>query len=202
MSDERFLPRRSVRALSIGAVLICGVASAGGCSTTHPNLDPTGDRFPTVRGESLDEKAWTLPDDLAGQPAILLVGYDQNSQFDLDRWLFGLLQANTPVRFLEVPTIPGLVPSMFSGSIDSGMRSGIPSEDWGVVVTLYREEAQRVVEATGNTNPTPGRVFLLDGDGTVVWFTDRGYSARLMLELDGEARALVAAVASGPGGAD
>lgn len=170
--------------------MLAGLVAVGGCSTTHPNRDPIGERFPTVRGESLDDKVWTLPDDLAGKPAILLVGYEQDSQFDLDRWLFGLLQANTPVRFLEVPAIPGLVPSMFASSIDSGMRSGIPSEDWGGVVTLYRQEAERVVEATGNTNPTPGRVFLLGVDGTVVWFSDRGYSARLMLELDANARSL------------
>lgn len=180
-------PQSVVRLPLLGCILLLLA-----CSSPIPNRDPVGQAFPRVQGKSLEGEAMTLPDDLAGAPAILLVGYVQDTQFDLDRWLLGLLDSGTPVRILEVPTIPGLVPGLFSDSIDSGMREGIPSEDWSLVVTVYGD-GDAIVELTGNTSPRNTRVLLVDGDGIVRWFHDRGYSARVMLELDEEARALAGA---------
>lgn len=153
------------------------------CRSTVANRDPIGERLPTVAGENLAGEAQTLP---LEEPTILLVGYVQDAQFDADRWLIGLLQAPPAGRILEVPTVAGLFPRMISGTIDSGMRSGIPSEDWESVVTIYGPDADRIVELTGNETPRNIRVLLLDAEGTVRWFHDRGFSAAKLLEL-GEA---------------
>lgn len=157
--------------------------SLSACSNPVPNRDPTGEPFPTVAGESLAGDAVELPSALAGQPAIVLIGYLQESQFDIDRWLMGLIQAGAAVPILELPTIPGLVPTIASGWIDDGMRSGIPEEDWAVVVTLYGSAAKPVAELTGTESGRLARVILLDADGNVAWFHDRGYSASRALEL-------------------
>lgn len=177
-------------ALALALLGVVLAFSLPACRATVPNRNPIGEPFPAVTGEGLDGTPRTLPDDLAGAPAILLVGYVQDTQFDLDRWLLGLLQAGTPGSILEVPTIPGLVPGVIAGTIDGGMRSGIPSEDWASVVTVYRSDAKRIVAATGNERPRNGRVLLLDGEGQIVWFHDRGYSAAKLLELDARTRAL------------
>ncbi|GJM21471.1 MAG: hypothetical protein DHS20C15_13860 [Planctomycetota bacterium] len=171
----------------LAAVLIALTLSA--CGSPLPNRDPVGERFPKVQGASLEGESITLPDALAGKPAVLLVGYVQNTQFDLDRWILGLLQAGTPVQLLEVPTIDGLVPGMIANTINEGMRGGIPEEDWGSVVTVY-DDAEAIVNFTGNTRPQNGRIFLLDASGTVRWFHDRGYSASVLLKLDELARSL------------
>ena len=113
---------------------------------------------------------------------LLLVGYEQDTQFDIDRWLLGLTQAGVKVRTHELPTIPGLAPRMFSGSIDNGMRSGIPSEDWGAVITVYGDGAA-IAKLTGNENKLPGRVILLDAKGRVIFFHDRGYSVGTLQRL-------------------
>ena len=157
------------------------------CSRANPNLSPLGERFPQVRTETLSGEEVALPDNLEGEPAILLIGYVQNAQFDIDRWLLGLSQAQTPGRLLEVPTIRGMVPRMISGQINEGMRRGIPEEDWGVVATAYRD-ADKIIEFLGNENPNNARVVLLDERGNVVWIHDRGYSAGKLLELDALAR--------------
>lgn len=159
-----------------------------------PRRDPTGELLPRVAGESLAGDAVELP---PGEPAILLLGYVQDAQFDADRWLFGLLQAETPVKLLEVPTIRGLAPRLVSGAIDSGMRSGIPSEDWGAVVTVYGDGARELVAFTGNEGPRNMRVLLVDAAGHVRWFHDRGFSAAKLLELDRAARALLGEGAGG-----
>lgn len=153
------------------------------CRSPVPNRDPLGEVFPAVVGESLDQQEMRLPEALAGKPAVVLVGYAQDAQFDADRWLYGLLQADLPVSILELPTLPGIFPSLFSGTIDSGMRSGIPSEDWALVVTVYNSDAERLVQFTGNASPRNIRVLLLDAAGRVLWFHDRGFSAGKLIEL-------------------
>lgn len=153
-----------------------------GCASTTSNRNPVGERFPSVAGESLAGEDVRLPDAVAGAPAVLLVGYVQNAQFDIDRWLLGLAQAGASVKVLEVPTIDGLVPGLFANAIDGGMRRGIPREDWPSVVTVYGD-ADEIVALTGNENPANARVLLLDADGRIVWFHDRGWSAGTLLEL-------------------
>jgi hypothetical protein len=177
--------RRALLAVGLAALLLTAA-----CSSPPANRDPTGALFPAVEGRALDGTAVQLPADLAGAPAVLLVGYVMEAQFDIDRWLIGLAQLQTPVRCLELPTIEGMVPGLFSGTIDEGMRSGIPVEDWGAVVTLYGDEAAPVVELTGRQGPRNGRVFLLDGSGRVVWFHDRGFSASILMQVDARAREL------------
>ncbi len=153
------------------------------CASTTPNLDPVGETFPSVRGNALSGKAYRLPEDVAGKPTVLLVAYAQDAQFDVDRWLLGLIQARLNAQIYEVPTVDGFVPTVLSDVIDDGMRSGIPKDDWGAVVTVY-DDGDKIVAFTGNEQPRNCRAILLDADGKVVWFHDEGYSARLVLELE------------------
>jgi hypothetical protein len=184
-------PRR--RLLLLVPLLLVGLTiplALHACAASYENRDPVGERFPTVSGRSLEEVKITLPDDYAGEPAVILVGYLQRAQFDIDRWILGLLQAGVNARIVEVPTVPGLAAGLASGWIDEGMRSGIPEEDWGSVVTLYGSSADPVAEFTGNENGRLTRVLILDADGQVVWFDDKGYSARKALDVARVVRAL------------
>jgi hypothetical protein len=152
------------------------------CQSAPENRDPTGEVFPSVQGTALDDTTVQLPEDLGDRYTVLLVGYVMEAQFDCDRWILGLMQDETPADLYEVPTIKGMLPGMFSGFIDDGMRKGIPQEDWGSVVTVY-DDADAIVRLTGNDGSRNARVLLLDEEGRVVWFHDRGYSARALLEM-------------------
>src|SRR5690606_30439811 len=162
--------------------LIATMLAISGCATTYDRRNPVGERFPTVRATALDDRVVAIPDSFAGKETLLLVGYEQNSQFDIDRWLLGLSQLELDVPVYELPTIPGLIPGMFSGVIDRGMRSGIPAEDWAIVVTIY-DDANAVARFLGNETPLPARVVLLDREGTVAFCHDRGYSTGSLLRL-------------------
>ncbi|MDP7036196.1 MAG: hypothetical protein QF752_17080 [Planctomycetota bacterium] len=179
------------------ATLALGVTTLG-CSSTTPRRNPTGEKFPQVRGDSLAGKPFVIPDDLLGQPVLLLVGYLQESQFDLDRWILGLLQTKTPIRIFELPTIPSRIASLFKRTIDSGMRDGIPQEDWAIVITLWADQADRIVAMTGNEKSRNTRVFLLDAEGNIVWYTDRGYSGSQLLALDQKVREMKVASQATP----
>ncbi len=152
------------------------------CSTTWPRRDPTGETFPTVTGTSLAGDEVRLPETGAGAPLLLLIGYEQETQFDLDRWLLSLDQLGWRERTLELPTIPGMMPRLFSGYIDGGMRRGIPQEDWAGVVTVYGDAAA-IAAFTGNEDGLPGRVLLLDANGVVRFFHDRGFSVGTLNRL-------------------
>lgn len=155
-----------------------------GCSSTVVNTpsDLTSKTFPRVAGNSLAKEPIVIPDSYRGKNTVLLVGYQQKAQFDIDRWILGILQADVPVQIVEVPTIAGMMPQMVQGFIDGGMRSGIPEKDWASVVTVY-EDADKIISAIGNERPQSAHAVLLDKDGKIVWSSNQGYSAGQILEL-------------------
>ena len=146
-----------------------------GCSTNYANQSITGQPFPSISGESLEKEVVNIPEDFKGKTTLLLIGYKQNSQFDIDRWLIGLDMTNTQVDAYEIPTIQGLFPRMFSTMIDNGMRAGIPKPLWKGVVTVY-QDGEKVQAFTGNENPNNARVVLLDEQGIIVYMSDDGFS--------------------------
>lgn len=145
------------------------------CMSPYPNQAPLNSPFPQVQGQALSGETLMIPDDFRGEVTLLLLGYKQDSQFDIDRWLIGLDQTQTQVSVYELPTIKGMVPRMFKTSIDGGMRKGIPKELWGGVITIYKAGDQ-VQAFTGNTLPNNARVILLDKEGVIRYFYDRGFS--------------------------
>lgn len=145
------------------------------CSTNYQNQEIQGTEFPSIKGTSLSGQEFLIPEDMKGSPTLLLVGYKQDSQFDIDRWLIGLDMKQVDVAAYEVPTIQGMLPRMFSTKIDSGMRKGIPKELWKGVITVY-EDGEKVQEFTGNTLPNNTRVILLDSNSNIIYFNDKGFS--------------------------
>ena len=153
-----------------------------GCSNTYSNQQITGKTFPSVIGQNLEKNKVSIPDDFKGDFTLLLVGYKQNSQFDIDRWLIGLDMTETTVDVYEIPTIQGLFPRMFSTMIDNGMRKGIPKDLWKGVITVY-EDGEKVQIFTGNENPNNARVLLLDKNGIIVYFYDEGFSVAALNQV-------------------
>ena len=163
-------------------LLAAVLASSAGCSSTLARRNPVGERFPSVQAKDLAGQERRVPEEFAGQPVLVLIGYVQKAQFDVDRWLLGLAQADRGLAVIEMPAARGLVPRIISGTIDGGMRSGIPKEDWRSVITVY-SEADRIAAFTGTENPRNARAVLLDAQGQVIWSHDRGYSAGKLLEM-------------------
>ena len=152
------------------------------CSTDYANRKPMGEKFPNVVGQSLEKEMVSFPEHTANRNVVLLLGYVQNSQFDIDRWLIGLDMTGTQVDVYELPTIQGMFPRFFKTQIDNGMRKGIPKELWKGVITIY-EDGETVQAFTGNINANNARVILLDKKGEVAFFSDNGFSVAAMNSL-------------------
>jgi len=171
-----------IKNIKIKIILILAAVLLSSCATTYSNRYPVGEHFPKVSGQTLTEEEVELPEYFSGSEVVLLVAYKQDSQFDVDRWLIGLDMTKTKAKVYELPTIQGLFPRMFKAFIDEGMRSGIPKELWGGVITIYSGGAE-VQEFTGNENPNNTRVILLDKEGKVVFFHDKGFSVQSLNKL-------------------
>jgi hypothetical protein len=135
-----------------------------------------------VSGQSLEKQSITFPQVLDGRNVVLLLGYVQDAQFDIDRWLIGLDMTQTQVDVYELPTIQGMFPRFFKTQINEGMRKGIPKDLWKGVVTIY-DDGEKVQNFTGNINPNNARVILLAKDGVVAFFYDRGFSVSAIKSL-------------------
>lgn len=177
------MKKHRVLLVAAGVAVLATLGLSSSCSTPIPNRVPIGEPFPSTTGASLEEEPVAIPDDWLGRPTVVLVGYVQRSQFDIDRWLFGLLDAQLDARVVELPAIPNAIASLFGDSIDEGMRGGIPPEDWASVVTIYGGAAEPIAAFTGNEEAQNARVLLLDAEGQVVWYHDEGYSARELIEM-------------------
>lgn len=169
----------NIKALGLSLISLLCVACSSKVSTP---ANVQNSLFPRVQGTNLDKQPITLPDHYRGKTTLVLVGYTQKAQFDIDRWILGALQADVKVEIVEVPTIAGMMPQMVQGFIDNGMRSGIPKADWASVVTVY-EDAPKVIEALGNERPQSAYAVLLNKEGRIVWSSNIGYSASQILEL-------------------
>ena len=174
--------KNTLTKIRLFAGAIIAVTLLSGCATDYTNKNPTGHMFPDISGQSLDKKSYRVPQDFSADKTLLLIGYRQNSQFDIDRWMIGLDMTNTKLPVIELPTIQGFFPRLFNNKIDEGMRSGIPDELWQAVITVYKD-GSRVQAFTGNEKPNNARVVLLNDTGRVIYFHDRGFSVDALNKL-------------------
>ena len=153
-----------------------------GCTKSFSNKNPVGEQFPSVKGHSLEKKNYNIPEDFVGDKVLFLIGFVQNTQFDIDRWTIGLDQTTTKVNTYELPATQGLFPIVFKTRLDDSMRVGIPDEIWGGVITIYKDGG--IIQGfTGNENPRNTRVVLIDERGIIIFFHDSGFSIKALNEL-------------------
>lgn len=172
-----------MRSLLLPLALAFTIIHAG-CGSSYPNRSPLGEQFPSVAGTSLAGDEMILPDAFRGEKVILVLAFEQDAQFDIDRWGIGFFTTDLELPpVYEIPTIPGLLPSLFKDTIDGGMRKGIPEESWNDVITVYGGDGGVLAEWTGTENGLNARIVLLDEEGVVIWFHDRGYGLPPLQDL-------------------
>lgn len=152
------------------------------CSTSYSNKNVTGIKMPQMSGETLEKQQVSLPQLFDSPLSLLLVGYKQDTQFDIDRWLIGLDMTQTDISAYEIAAIQGMFPRMFSTLINDGMRSGIPKELWAGVITLY-EDGDAMQAFTGNERANNARVLLINKTGNIIYFYDRGFSVEALNDV-------------------
>lgn len=127
--------------------------------------------FPSVSGENLHGETVTFPDDLKGQPALVLVAFKRQQQAEVDTWLAQLdaIEVAIPgIRVVETPTISGTRWGWMAWFIDGGMRSGIPDDAARArTITLYTD-VDKFRDALGMATDEQIYAVLLDADARVL----------------------------------
>lgn len=145
--------------------------------------------FPTITAENLNKEKVTLPGDLAGKPALVLIAYQRQQQSNVDTWLgqMDAIEAAIPgVRIIETPTISSMKWGWFSGFIDGGMRSGIPDPQARArTITLYTNVG-KFNEALGIESTKTIYAVLLDEQGRVIEMIEGDFSVEKLDELSGQ----------------
>jgi hypothetical protein len=137
-------------------------------------IDPEaleGVRFPAVRGSSLSGRRYTLPQDIEGEIALVMIAFQQVHQFDVNTWLpvaRDLSQQYEALAYYELPTIDRLNPAART-FIDGGMRAGIPDPvARATTITLYLDKPafRQALEIPDEESIV---VMLIDRRGEVLW---------------------------------
>ncbi|MFO0829501.1 MAG: hypothetical protein U0572_15290 [Phycisphaerales bacterium] len=174
---------------ALARILACAAVFLGGCNLV-PSRDPTGEMLPSAEGKTLDGAPVTLRGELDGKPAILMIPYTDDAQFDCDRWSLGLDQLHTPMRRFELGVVPSTFGVVAAPAIDMSRRQKRAEVAWPTVLCFYGDGADALATQTGMGDAQYARVMLVDAAGAIRWYCDKGYTAERCEELDRAARAL------------
>ena len=114
--------------LTLVLFIIMALFNFFGCAKKFVNKTPIGQKFPSVQGQSLDKKKYNIPEDFFGEKVLFLIGFVQNTQFDIDRWTIGLDQRSISVKTFELPAPDEkTVHSMIDFELERHFSSGLGS---------------------------------------------------------------------------
>lgn len=165
--------------LLVGVLLIAGWIANQVFSDDVPRDNPRSGTitnetlvtFPELRGITLSTKETVVPNDLTGNPRLIVVAYDSEQQPDVDGWLPALEALNQDVPELAGYYVP-LLPKSAADSalfIVGGMYLAAKNDrdrERTIVVFTDVEEFNRLVDVPSQDDI---RLFLINGDGEITW---------------------------------
>lgn len=140
------------------------------------NTSIIGKPFPTIETNTLDGSPIKLPDDSNRDATIIMLAFEQKTQFKIDSWadtLFNRYDINTNLGYYEIPMISGFY-SFMSGVIDGGMRGKITSTLHDNVATFYGDR-EPYKKALNITDMSECYLYVVDRNGKIVHY-ETGYS--------------------------
>src|SRR5579864_5726327 len=98
--------------------------------------------IPHTEAETLSGRKVVLPDDFAGHPAVLNIGFSRSGGDSSRRWGKQLAQDLAGDKNVRIYSIAELqdAPKMVRGMIKHGMRSGVPKPEQDFFVVLYEDD--------------------------------------------------------------
>ena len=98
-------------------VVVLGVWSYDRYLNPQESIQPsaeTNGRFPVVKGSNLSRQQFTLPGDIEGRYAILMIAFKQFQQLDVNTWLSVVQELESEygdLVYYELPTITRINPA-------------------------------------------------------------------------------------------
>jgi len=128
-------------------------------------------QFPALKVRDLEGVEHVIPDGLPGGPHVIILAFQQWHQSLVGQWkpsLEALAQRHPGTEVWEVPSLSSGY-RLFRGSIDGGMRAGIPDPDTRRhTLTIYTDLHALARDLEIDSLDTV-QLFLVDCSGTVLW---------------------------------
>jgi hypothetical protein len=141
------------------------------------NQELIGKMFPKITAYSLAKTEVRLPDMAIGKVTLIAIAFVRQAQEMIDSWAIPFenrFSNKEKYAYYEIPMLGGIW-RVFRGSIDGGMRAGIPNEKHKSVLTHYGNyKAYTSYLLIDNLNN--GHVFLLDREG-LIRFRGMGFAS-------------------------
>lgn len=133
------------------ALILAGLPPAH-AQEIKPNTESTRlGVMPSIKTETLSERAVTLPQDLPGEKTLVFVAFDQKQQKEVDSWVAGMQLNKSTLAWIEIPLIEPKNRLMRS-FIQGGMRRGITDEvSRDRTITVFAE-VEPMLKAMGLPN--------------------------------------------------
>lgn len=150
-----------------------------------------GRRMPVVAGKDLNGKAWNAPAGFPAERTLVILGYEQEQQADIDTWTagMGLARPDNTLPWVEMPVIdePGMI---MRWVIDTGMQRGIPGKDARSHVWTAYTDRKGFLKSCGIESMSDIHVLVVARDGTILAMESGRHSedaaTRLVKVLQGE----------------
>jgi hypothetical protein len=128
--------------------------------------------MPTIEGQSLSGHQVVLPEAVAGQRAILVIGFSHGSQKAMERWdkeIDEQVRAGSDVPLYNIAVIQD-APRFVRGMITHGMKGTVPAarQDHFLTVVRGEEELKKAVDFSAGDN---AYIVVLDASGKMVFHT-------------------------------
>jgi len=136
-----------------------------------------GKMFPKITAYSLAKTEVRLPDMAIGKVTLIAIAFVRQAQEMLDSWSIPFedrFSNKANYIYYEIPMLDGIW-KLFRGSIDGGMRAGIPNEKHTNVLTHYGNYSDYTSYLLID-NLNNGYVFLLDKKG-IIRFKGMGFAS-------------------------
>jgi hypothetical protein len=153
---------------------------------------PVGDIFPDLKGESLDDKTVSIPNDTKGKSTIICLAYSEDAEKDLATWYeptYNKFIAKTElmsdaydINLYFVPMFTG-TKAAAAASAKAKMKQQV-QEDIQPHVLIYRGELDAYKDKLKMDDKSKPYIFVLDKTGKIIYTTSGPYTEDKMDEID------------------
>lgn len=136
-------------------------------------------RFPSISGDNLPGDAFSLPVDFAGQRNLVIVPFDEDQQVKAAGWLplaQEIAAAHDGFAYYSLPIFPDMAAPM-RALIRTGMSFTVPADLRALTITAFLDDRDAFLAALDIPDTDAMQVFLLDGEGVVLWRGAGDYDA-------------------------
>jgi len=161
---------------------------------TNTVLGQTGKLFPDIKGETLEGKVISVPEDTKGKYTLIGMAYSQKSEDELKTWFqpaySAFIDKSKPSLFEEKYDVNLYFIPMFTGinkmATETAKKKALQGIDKKLYsnILFYKGELEKYKKELGlNRKDTP-YFFVLDKEGKIIYFTEGSYSEEKMNAIE------------------